>query len=359
MLLFSCCFQEPQMKKTKLEEEISSSRINSTYLKATDIRIDAVLSEEVLEPSLVQLVAVEVKEKRNISKVVQQISKHFPTPKLLHLKRVKKILQEGKDLYCIFVDSAAKFDINKAEQLESNMYPLNDKMLKFVWGRLEERSIDTTLFSKAFLAWASSSPPRIRKIFERVNKLWPCTFHEDIHLKKLTSNCAFNQEETSNIIRFMNKALEIARNVSACSGIQVGALIVKGTQFENSTMFPGKDQRLINPLFHATMIAIDAVAKSQGGGALSDLCHFPRVSLNEKDSEKDVKMQDYICSGYDAYVTHEPCLMCAMALLHSRVSRVFYFHENPTRGALSSLLKLHTLPGINHRYEVFSLKYQQ
>ncbi|MPC30534.1 putative inactive tRNA-specific adenosine deaminase-like protein 3 [Portunus trituberculatus] len=61
----------------------------------------------------------------------------------------------------------------------------------------------------------------------------------------------------------------------------------------------------------------------------------------------------YICTGCDVYLTHEPCMMCAMALLHSRVRRVFYLHPDPSLGALGSRVKLHTLPGVNHRYEVF------
>jgi hypothetical protein len=42
-----------------------------------------------------------------------------------------------------------------------------------------------------------------------------------------------------------------------------------------------------------------------------------------------------------------------MALVHSRVNRVAYAVENPVDGALGTYLKLHTLPGLNHRFRVF------
>jgi tRNA-specific adenosine deaminase 3 len=65
------------------------------------------------------------------------------------------------------------------------------------------------------------------------------------------------------------------------------------------------------------------------------------------------KTGPYICTGYDVYVTREPCAMCAMALIHSRVRRVFYGCHSP-QGALGTQVKLHILEGLNHHYEVFA-----
>ena len=44
---------------------------------------------------------------------------------------------------------------------------------------------------------------------------------------------------------------------------------------------------------------------------------------------------------------------CAMALLHSRIRRVFYCHRNPFCGALGSQYKLHVQKGLNHHFEVY------
>lgn len=61
----------------------------------------------------------------------------------------------------------------------------------------------------------------------------------------------------------------------------------------------------------------------------------------------------YLCTGYDVYLTAEPCLMCAMALVHSRARRIFYGCPSPD-GALGSRLKLHTVANLNHHYEVYA-----
>ena len=61
----------------------------------------------------------------------------------------------------------------------------------------------------------------------------------------------------------------------------------------------------------------------------------------------------YLCTGLDAFVTLEPSPMCAMALLHSRVGRVFYGASDTEAGVLGSNGMLHEEKTINHRYRVF------
>ena len=61
----------------------------------------------------------------------------------------------------------------------------------------------------------------------------------------------------------------------------------------------------------------------------------------------------YLCTGFDLYLTHEPCTMCAMALVHSRIGRVFYVHSNSEGGALGSRYSVHELPSLNHHFRVY------
>ena len=68
----------------------------------------------------------------------------------------------------------------------------------------------------------------------------------------------------------------------------------------------------------------------------------------------DVPSLRYLATGMDAFLTREPDLVEAMALVHSRVRRVIYCSTNPLRGALeSSPRPLHEIRSLNHHYEVY------
>eukprot|EP00112_Aurelia_sp_Birch-Aquarium-sp1_P023584 Seg708.8 transcript_id=Seg708.8/GoldUCD/mRNA.D3Y31 product="putative inactive tRNA-specific adenosine deaminase-like protein 3" protein_id=Seg708.8/GoldUCD/D3Y31 len=82
------------------------------------------------------------------------------------------------------------------------------------------------------------------------------------------------------------------------------------------------------------------------------MAHDPADNLKRK-AAPDNSPEDYLCTGYDLYVTHEPCVMCSMALVHSRIRRVFYGLENNVMGGLGSVYKIHCQEGLNHRFEVF------
>lgn len=64
----------------------------------------------------------------------------------------------------------------------------------------------------------------------------------------------------------------------------------------------------------------------------------------------------YLCTGYDAYVVCEPCAMCAMALVHSRLRRVVYCQSDVGGGVFGgSGMKLHSKRSLNHHYAVYRM----
>ena len=64
------------------------------------------------------------------------------------------------------------------------------------------------------------------------------------------------------------------------------------------------------------------------------------------------KLGNHRLVGCTLYVTLEPCAMCAMAMVHARVSRLVYAAADPKTGACGSVFDLLGDPRHNHRVEV-------
>ena len=105
---------------------------------------------------------------------------------------------------------------------------------------------------------------------------------------------------------------------------------------------PSTDTLLLHPDLHLELRTRD------GDGPLA---HSTMLALAAFSTSHTSESQ-YYCQGAVVLVREEPCVMCAMALVHSRVSRV-YFKETVVRGAFSKW-KLHMKP-VNYMYRLFQL----
>jgi len=119
---------------------------------------------------------------------------------------------------------------------------------------------------------------------------------------------------------FMAVALDRAREAAMAGEVPVGAVVVReGRIVASAHNAPVSRQ---DPSAHAEILALRAAARELG---------------------------NYRLPGCSLYVTVEPCLMCAGALVHARVERVVYGADEPKTGALVSTLRAFDAPGLNHR----------
>lgn len=88
--------------------------------------------------------------------------------------------------------------------------------------------------------------------------------------------------------------------------------------------------------------------------------HNRPISLNDPTAHAEIlvlragaaRIGNYRLSGCELYVTIEPCLMCAGAIVQSRVSRLIFGARDEKGGAVESLYRLLVDPRLNHRVEV-------
>jgi tRNA(adenine34) deaminase len=121
----------------------------------------------------------------------------------------------------------------------------------------------------------------------------------------------------------MRQALALAARAAAAGEVPVGALIVD----ESGVIAEAYNERetLPSALAHAELTALSLACKKLGRWRLS---------------------------GCTLFVTLEPCVMCAGALVNARVDRVVYGARDPKGGAVDSLYQVLSDPRLNHRVAV-------
>lgn len=122
--------------------------------------------------------------------------------------------------------------------------------------------------------------------------------------------------------RFMRDALDEARAAFADDEVPVGAVAVVNN--EVVARAHNVRERTENPLGHAEILLLEDLAR----------CH-----------------RSWRLDKVTVYVTCEPCLMCAGALIQARVSRLVYGCRDPKAGACDSLYQVTRDERLNHRIE--------
>jgi tRNA(adenine34) deaminase len=105
-------------------------------------------------------------------------------------------------------------------------------------------------------------------------------------------------------------------------------------------------------------VPVGAVLVQDGEVVARD--HNRPISLNDPTAHAEIlvlragaaRMGNYRLSGCELYVTIEPCLMCAGAMVQSRVSRLIFGARDEKGGAVKSLYHILEDPRLNHRVQV-------
>lgn len=122
---------------------------------------------------------------------------------------------------------------------------------------------------------------------------------------------------------YMRAALELASQAQAAGEVPVGAVVVKDGEIIGRGFNAPISRR--DPSAHAEMLALRDAAQNIGNYRLVDC---------------------------ELFVTLEPCLMCAGAIMHARIARVVYGASDPKTGACGGVLNVFAEQRLNHHTEV-------
>ncbi len=124
-------------------------------------------------------------------------------------------------------------------------------------------------------------------------------------------------------MEFMGLALAQARLALASGEVPVGAVLTMGRQIISvayNRPIAGKD-----PAAHAEILAMREAGR---------------------------RLDNYRLTGATLYVTLEPCIMCAGAIVQARLERLVYGADDPKNGGVLSLYTILDDPRLNHSVEV-------
>lgn len=129
-----------------------------------------------------------------------------------------------------------------------------------------------------------------------------------------------NQDE-----KFMLEALKEANKALLIDEVPVGCVIVKDNKIIARAF--NKREKEQDSTSHAEINAIRKACKKINNWRLVDM---------------------------DIYITVEPCIMCAGAIMWSRFKRIIYGAKDPKGGALGTSINIFDTPNINHHPEIIS-----
>lgn len=122
--------------------------------------------------------------------------------------------------------------------------------------------------------------------------------------------------------RYLRRTLELAARAEAQGDVPIGAVLVSGDLTIETC---NEKERRPDATAHAEMLALREAAERLGAWRLSEAT---------------------------LYVSKEPCLMCAGAILAARIKRVVYGAPDPKGGADGGAFDVLRSPLTNHRIEV-------
>ena len=149
-------------------------------------------------------------------------------------------------------------------------------------------------------------------------------------------------DEATKMRQFMLHAISLSKMAQTKMDLPITAVLTDPKS--SDVVIHAHDTRLSthHPLNHAIMLLLKELP--------SVLPANSAAAFEEQDTDEE---EQYYAKMYDVYITHEPCTMCCMALVHSRIRRLIFWKKMATGAKALGWMKGDEEGALNHRYMVF------
>ncbi|KAK6460375.1 tRNA-specific adenosine-34 deaminase subunit [Scheffersomyces coipomensis] len=261
-----------------------------------------------IQPSQTQLLAAAIRDHINSKDEVS----------LVHLKRFLKEEDESGNVFLKAIICSTEYLTTRSEV--ENFLTLH---------------LHTTI-SDIYIIEVPKFPASTKEISDDWSeKYWPMSWKGNPNHQFLNSvnfNMKFEREIVSQLIEEYRQSKDFPTSVT---------IIVKETKNqEGEILAVVRGGNCNNPFEHSIMKGIDFVSKSEQ--------QRRKHSIHETSDPSN-----YLCHNLWFYVSHEPCVMCSMALVHSRIGRVTFLESSPSSGGLESYYQLGDRDGLNWKFQIW------
>ncbi|RUS17761.1 cytidine deaminase-like protein [Endogone sp. FLAS-F59071] len=313
---------------------------------------------------------------KETGRVLKFIQKNCPQlENCEHLKRIKKTFHDDQSAYLVNISPHNSKNAFTLTLLICSATAISRAALLAL---IDEHQLNDVIEPR--INPVPRYAPCTRAQFEQWKMVWPLSFREDPRRE-----IKFIEKEIAVIKSHIHTVFQLSETAKSNGEYSIAALIVDPAT--STVLATSTDTRrsTCHPLRHAVMNCIDRVAVREKA-TKTLVASIPPEPVDPADTrtvpqkrkvgeiDADIMAVDgdrskrdsatilvpdatgkaaYLCTGYDLYVSHEPCVMCSMALVHSRIARVFYARPSPSSGGLGSVYKIHSYPSLNHHYKVF------
>lgn len=313
------------MAENHVESAITTIVDPSYYYKQLTplLRFDETRDVE-LAPAYVS----KVPDPKRLSAIIAYLSYHYPLNSLSHCLRVRKS-QTKPVIIELLIGLKSEVDAGPSDKLAT-------------FRKEFELEVSETMVPRYL--------PLMREQHKLWTEIWPISYRAHVPTTPVDPSSWITPASIQTLASHMRRLIPLAhKSGNACIILDSNFKELASAEHSNST-----------PLTHCAMNAINIVAERQREQTTDiEIDHIKRSTFDAASSAaassdpSSAKPIEYLCTGAIALFVREPCIMCSMALLHSRIACVIYAVPNPERGGLGSRFSIHCEPALNHHFYTY------